>query len=200
MRNILCFFLLLFPLHAALAQTTEVDLPGSVTAQATRKYKNLSPDEKCTKIDFRVLHGCLEARFFDPSARVYFDTGTDGANEIDIFNNGGLNATIDFVSIYIPWRLGRGRYYDVWSWGPLFGAGISAAPQDSEDGTQKASDSPVVLFSTGLMLEYKFEDGPSFGFEVGYALGFSSDESLSNNNDNAAYVGLKINIPTSQRE
>lgn len=152
---------------------------------------------KCSKFDYRTIHGCLEARFFDPSARVYFDSGTDDPNEIDIFNDGGLSATIDFASIYLPWRFGRSKFYDSWSWGPMVGLGISSPAKDSKDGTSDASDSPVVLASLGLLIEYKLNDeGAAFGVEMGKAIGFSSDESFGDNNDSATYVGLKISIPT----
>ncbi len=143
----------------------------------------------------------MEARFFDPSARVYFDSGTDSADEIDLFNDGNINLSLDFVSLYIPWRLGKGAFYDKWSWGPMGGVGISSAAKDSENGATKASGAPVVLFSLGMMLEYKFNEGPSFGFELGRAIGFTSDESFGeNNNDSANYVGLKITIPTEKRK
>ncbi len=152
---------------------------------------------KCSPCDYRTFHLCIQARFFDPSARVYFDTGNDDTGEVDLFNNGGLSPTIDFAAVYVPWRFGRSSYYDSWSWGPLVGVGMSAAAEDSEDGTQQASNAPVVLFSAGLMLEYKFASGPSFGFELGWATGFSSDESFGDADDSATYVGLKINIPIS---
>ncbi|MBT5106121.1 MAG: hypothetical protein HOM20_08035 [Porticoccaceae bacterium] len=155
---------------------------------------------KCTEFDYRSVHGCLETRFFDPSARVYFDTGNDDLDEIDLFNDGGLNATIDFVSLYLPWRFGRSSYYDQWTLGPMLGVGISSPAQDSADGTAQASGAPVVLVSYGGMIEYKIgEGGASFGFEIGRATGFSSDESLGDTTDSATYVGLKINIPTSSR-
>lgn len=150
---------------------------------------------KCTTADFRTFHGCLELRFFDPSARVYFDTGTDDPNEVDVFRDGNLNVTVDLVSIYLPWRLGRAEFYDRWSWGPVVGAGIGAAAEDPESGTTNASSAPVVLLSAGGMIEYKLESGTSFAFETGYSIGFSSDESLGDINDSAVFVGIRINVP-----
>ncbi len=50
------------------------------------------------------------------------------------------------------------------------------------------------------MLEYKFKNGPSFGFEMGKAKAYSSDESFADNSDEAKYVGLKLNIPMEQKE
>lgn len=172
---------------------------GNVERDGNRLYKadgkSFPWKCKCSEYDYRTLHLCIEARFFDPSARIYFDTGDDNAGEVDVFNDGGLNPSIDFIAVYIPWRLGRAEYFDSWSWGPMGGVGISSAAQDSENGTNEASDAPVVLVSGGFLLEYKFESGPSFGFEIGKAIGFTSDESIGNIDDDATYVGLKINIP-----
>lgn len=154
------------------------------------------PELKCTKEDKRTFHGCIDPRFLYPSTRVYFDSGTDSADKADLFNDGNINLTLDVVTLYFPWRMGRGEFYDNWSWGPTISAGISSASKDSKDGSEEASNAPVVLFSAGLMLEYKFsEDGPYFAFEVGRAYGFSSDESFGDNSDDATYVGLKVTIP-----
>lgn len=155
---------------------------------------------KCTSVDYRTIHGCLQLRFFDPSARIYFDTGNDDPNEIDIFHDGNLNLTVDLASIYFPWRLGRSEYFDDWSWGPVLGAGIGAAAKDSEDGSMEASDAPIVLFSGGLMLEYRLQGGPSFAFEGGYSRGYTTDESVDDSDDSALYVGLRINVPLGQKK
>ncbi|MEM1081952.1 MAG: hypothetical protein AAGH65_10265, partial [Pseudomonadota bacterium] len=83
----------------------------SVTIINHRIYKK--PDHpyptmaKCSPYDGRIFHFCPEARFFNPSARVYFDVGNDDIDEVDLFNDGGVNATIDFVSFYLPWRFGN---------------------------------------------------------------------------------------------
>ncbi|MEM6514007.1 MAG: hypothetical protein AAF660_13420 [Pseudomonadota bacterium] len=154
---------------------------------------------KCTNVDYRVWHGCLELRFFDPSARVYFDNGTDSPDEVDIFNDGALNLTVDLASIYFPWRLGRGKYYDSWSWGPVIGAGLGTSAEDSADG-ESSSDAPVVFFSGGLMLEYKLESEIAFAFEVGRSIGFSSDESFGDFDDTATYAGIRINVPLGAKQ
>lgn len=151
---------------------------------------------KCTSFDYRTFHLCIRPRFFEPSARVYFDTGEDDEGEVDIFDDGGLTPTIDFAALYVPWRLGQAEYFDSWSWGPLVAVGIGSSADDSEDGTVEASDVPVVMFSYGFVLEYELEGGTSFAFEIGRATGFSPDESLSDGDDSATYVGLKINVPT----
>ncbi len=46
--------------------------------------------------------GSFEARFFKPSARVYFDLGEDKKDEVDIYNNGRLTTTITAVEIFQP--------------------------------------------------------------------------------------------------
>ncbi|MDJ0907171.1 MAG: hypothetical protein QNI96_14215 [Woeseiaceae bacterium] len=155
---------------------------------------------KCSSVDFRTIHACPQLRFFDPSVRVYFDTGTDDPDEIDIFNDGNLNLAVDLASIYWPWRLGRAEYFDNWSWGPVVGAGIGAPASDSSDGTTQASGAPIVMFSGGMMLEYELDSGPSFAFEAGYTIGYSSDESLGDADDSAAYVGLRINVPLAEKK
>lgn len=151
---------------------------------------------KCTKYDYRTIHGCFKLSFFDPSARVYFDSNdSDGA--LDIFNDGNLNASINFVSAYVPWRFGRSEYFDAFSWGPALGVGVGAPARDGEDESEKSDGAPVVLFSAGFQFEYSLTDkGASVSFEVGRAVGFSSDESFKKSDDHATYVGLKIKIPT----
>jgi len=155
---------------------------------------------KCTDADYRTFHGCLELRFFDPSARVYFDTGSDDEGEVDLFNDGKLNISVDLVSIYVPWRLGKSSFYDKWSWGPVIGAGLGAPAKDSEDGSVEASGAPVVLFSLGGMMQYRLESGPSFSFEAGYSRGFTSDESVDDSDDSASYVGIRINVPIGEKD
>jgi hypothetical protein len=150
---------------------------------------------KCSKFDFRTIHGCLKVSYFQPSARIYIDRGTDDDDEIDIFDNGTLNLSLDFVTIHLPWRFGRAEYYDVWSWGPFIGAGIGQPASDSEDGTKEASSAPVALISFGLLFQYKIE-GASFGLEIGSITGFSADEDLADTTDSATFMGIKINIPT----
>ena len=150
---------------------------------------------KCTKYDYRIFHFCLESRFFEPSARIYFDMGKDDQDEIDIFNDENLDVNLDIVAFYVPWRLGGNPLFDAWSWGPMLGVGISSRAQDSEDRTKTASSAPVVTVSYGGMVQYILKnDGASFGFEIGRATGFSSDESFGDINDSATYVGIRINI------
>ncbi|RYY74051.1 MAG: hypothetical protein EOO52_14340 [Gammaproteobacteria bacterium] len=151
-------------------------------------------DLKCGPHDYRTLHFCPKITFFSPAARVYFDSG-DADDKLDMFNDGNLNANIDFVSIYVPLRFGRSQFYDSISWGPALGVGISA-PAKSDD-AEKATGAPVVLASLGFQFEYALgSNGSSCSFELGRAIGFSSDESLNKVSDQATYVGLKIKIAT----
>ena len=42
-----------------------------------------------------------EAEYFKPSARIYFDTGTDDEDEIDLFQD-GVSPAVDFLAINWP--------------------------------------------------------------------------------------------------
>lgn len=42
-----------------------------------KRHRDFPWQLKCTSVDRRIFTGCLEARFFDPSTRVYFDGGSD---------------------------------------------------------------------------------------------------------------------------
>ena len=152
---------------------------------------------KCSKFDFRPWHGCISVSYFQPSTRVYLDSGKDDVDEIDIFNDGSMNLALDFVTVHIPWRFGRSRYFDAWTLGPFVGAGIGQPPKDSADGTVDASNAPVALFSAGLLFQYKL-DSASFGLELGGIRGYSSDENFADTTDSAAFLGIKISIPTSK--
>lgn len=43
-----------------------------------------------------------EAEYFTPSARIYFDTGSDEDDEIDLYQDGSLGAAVDFLGINWP--------------------------------------------------------------------------------------------------
>ncbi|PCJ18125.1 MAG: hypothetical protein COB04_07635 [Gammaproteobacteria bacterium] len=193
-------FLCLFTFNATAENSPILDHPATSSEIAGEDIIDLRPNIKrdhgstpssrqCLATDVRVFHNCFEARFLKPGARVYFDTGADSKDEIDIFENGEFNPTVDVASIYLPWRFGTSSYFDPWSWGPLLGVGISTQTKESL--------APVVLASYGLLVEYTIGvKGASFGLELGRAIGFSSDESFEDNTDSATYVGLKITIPT----
>ncbi|MCH7911350.1 MAG: hypothetical protein IIB38_17265, partial [Candidatus Hydrogenedentes bacterium] len=42
----------------------------------------------------------FEPRYFSPKARIYFDLGTDDADEVDLFQDGSVTPTIDFVNVF----------------------------------------------------------------------------------------------------
>lgn len=144
---------------------------------------------------FSITRWCPQVSLFDPSARIYFDTGEDDEGEVDIFDDGSLSATIDFASLYFPFEL-----FDTieeFTFGPSFGVGISGPAQDSKDGSQQASSAPVFLMTGGLAFRVDIgddDDDNSISFEFGRAIGFSADESFGDNNDSATYVGFKLEI------
>jgi hypothetical protein len=196
--------------QAVASQVEEQVIPSPSRLYATdfaRMDQATKNAKKCSREDKRTFHLCPQISFFDPSARVYFDTGTDDVGEIDLFRDGSLDASLDFISVYLPLRFGPSEFADKWSWGPAVGVGLSSPADDSDDGTAKAADAPVVLMSGGLLLEYKFGgngnglDNPaSFGIEFGVARGFSASESLGDTDDTARYVGLRFTIPASGRK
>jgi hypothetical protein len=165
---------------------------GDKNKELRAKYKNL----KCSNHDKRMFSMCPEASFFDPSARIYFDLGSDDEDEVDLFNDGGLEPGLTFASVSFPWRIGRSPAYDPWSWGPEASIGISSSPGTAKVEGESSSRAAFVLVSVGLSLSYKVSPKSSFGFEAGYAVGFSTEEAVDDNNDGAFYVGVKVDIVT----
>jgi len=156
-------------------------------------------------------------RIFEPKARVYFDTGWEAADKLDLFNDGSLAPSINFLELYWarPWADGLG--HPDWRWGPNVGVGISSPADDSTDGTVQASGAPVLMLSYGLLMEFPLttrqidalrEDpaygpaaahrlrrlAPKAGVEFGYAVGVSSDETLDFSADGAIYVGVTLHV------
>lgn len=144
-------------------------------------------------------------RIFEPKARVYFDTGWEAPDKLDIFHDGSLAPAINFFELF--WQNSWGDYGQPdWRWGPCIGLGISSQAGDSEDGSLTASGAPVLMLSAGLQLEFplasqrsrfaKFDRGllPTAGVEFGYALGVSSDESLDYSADGAIFVGVSLHV------
>ena len=156
-------------------------------------------------------------RVFEPKARVYFDTGFEGASKLDIFHDGSLAPSINFLELYWarPWAEGLG--HPDWRWGPNIGVGISSRAGDSRDGSVESSGAPVLLLSYGLLFEFPLSSrqtdllradptygpaaanrlrslSPKAGVEFGYALGVSSDETLDYSADGAIYVGVTLHV------
>ena len=166
-------------------------------------YAEGPPPGEAEVIDDPTLGPTL--RIFEPKARVYFDTGWEAPDKLDIFHDGSLAPAINFFELF--WQRSWGDYGQPdWRWGPCIGLGISSQASDSEDGTLTSSGAPVLMLSTGLQFEFplasrrshfaKFDRGllPTAGVEFGYALGVSSDESLDYSADGAIYVGVSLHV------
>ncbi|HDY8128680.1 TPA: hypothetical protein RQL08_000402 [Vibrio vulnificus] len=177
------------------AKLNDLIINGEVSvSDGYRLSQAVASEWKCSLVDFRIIHGCFELRFFDPSTRVYFEREKDKAGKADLFKDGGLDVSLDFISMYFPWRFGAGHFYDRYSWGPMISAGISSSSSDTGDGA-----GAMGLVSTGMMLEYKTESKTSLAFEVGHAWGFSANEEFSSITDKAWFMGIKINVPLAER-
>lgn len=78
-----------------------------------------------------------------------------------------------------------------WAIGPRFAVGITG-PADGEE----ASGVPVVYFSAQLFADFQRggevndDEGVGMRLEVGWIIGISPDESISNNDDSAVFIGL----------
>ena len=138
---------------------------------------------------------CPQVGAFEPRARVFFDTGTDEENEVDIFQDGSLAPAIQMFSLYFAstWSKAGPRG---WTWGIELGAGITSPAQDGDDNGEQASDAPIVLYSAGLRFEFPLGRKNAFGLEYGKAIGFSTDESVNDNDDSARYAGVFFKIRT----
>lgn len=59
----------------------------------------------CDSLGVRALKS--EAEYFTPSARIYFDTGKDEDDEVDLYRDGSLSAAVDFLAIQKPFLVRR---------------------------------------------------------------------------------------------
>ncbi len=137
----------------------------------------------------------LDYRFFSPSARVFFDTGSDNADEVDVFDNGSLTASINLLELIYRYELPKAfnlRGPETLYIGPALGFGLTAPANDSEDGTVDASDAPVFLISVGIFAEIAIsaDKNKSIILEIGRVTGFSADEGVGDTDDSASYIGL----------
>lgn len=141
--------------------------------------------------------GGFDFRLFQPSAKIFFDTGSDDDDEIDIFDDGSLNASIDLVNLIYRYDTGflfhNTTESTLW-WGPSVGVGITSPADDSADGSVKASNAPVLLLSAGIFFEYDISSKTSVLIETGYVLGLTSDESFGDKTDGAIYFGLSLDF------
>ena len=160
--------------------------------------------EQFLGIDYHSLG--MKARVFKPSARVFFDTGSDDKNEIDIFKSGTLDVSLTFLELYFPsgyWFADTKDPTKVamksWRFGPALGFGSTGPGNDSEDGEKKAG-APVVLLTAGFLLELPLGISENkkeqiVGLEVGYAQGISTDEGFGDTCDGAIYAGITLLFP-----
>ena len=139
---------------------------------------------------------------FEPKVRVFFDTGNDGVGEIDIFDDGGLTAAVNFAEFTYMSIINA---ENEWTAGPAFGIGLTAPAGGSDDGSTNASGAPVVLFSLGLRGEFPFgekeaykDQEPTFlALEIGYAYGITSSEDVAGSDeagDGAIYIGFSLEL------
>ncbi len=172
------------------AQETEKRDLSEIQKDATKLHEEAETSQNAP------WWGGWKAHIMQPSLRMYFDIGTDDADEIDIYNDGSLLPTINFLELYRPIYV-KGFLLDPskeFSVGPAFGFGITAPAGDSPDGSEQADDAPVLLLSAGVLASVGITKNISVGAEVGWAWGFSADEGLNDISDSAIYVGLVLNL------
>ncbi len=150
----------------------------------------------------------VQVRLFQPKARIYFDQkkNRSGRPELDVFDDGALVPTISLLELYWPKPYAECLGQKSWSWGPALGFGLSAPAQDSA-GATASGGAPVLMLTLGFMTEIPVSDvrlasgkpagaeaqlqgATKMGMEVGCAIGFSSDESLTDVTDTAIYAGF----------
>lgn len=177
----------------------------SVSAQEAEDEEN-SDDVEETREAFQCDNGdpltrafsseCFKISWLKPSTRVYFDTGTDDEDEIDLFVDGSINVTLEVLSI--AWHkkfLGSDNY----SWGPILSAGLStpAKSPSSSAAMPGAADLPSASSAPVFMASFGFElqgVNQNVFAEVGYSQGWTADESFGDTSDGAIYVGVKFNF------
>lgn len=153
-----------------------------------------------------------EVRVFEPKARVFFDLGEERPGKLDIFHDGSLAPSINFIELYWAEHWPEGAGHQDWRWGPIIGAGISSPA--GTNGAAEATGAPVLLCSIGLQFEFVLnqqaidklreqgasprainearQESPRIGFEFGLAGGVSSDETLDFKGDGAAFAGVTL--------
>ena len=120
---------------------------------------------------------------FEPSARVYFDTGRDDDGEIDLFDDGKMAVNVSVAKFYHEAR------YDNFAVGANIQLGLAASNGES------STDAPVVTVGAGVELKvYNGEGASPLVLELGYMKGYSSEESFSggDRDDGAMYVGINF--------
>lgn len=161
-----------------------------------------------------------QVRFLQPKARVFFDLKRDNDSEFDLFRDGSILASLDVLEIYKPLKFvtdffgeERGKsmtLHDLgWRFGATMGLGITTA---LANGGNEGSGAPIGVASIGL--RYEFPIGPEppavldqsgrpirldqrtrVGFEAGFQVGTSTDESIADRFDAGFYIGMLVNTP-----
>lgn len=131
-------------------------------------------------------------RYFQPNLRIYFDLGSDEADEVDIYNDGSISPTINLLELYYRYPVNNFLANGKFSCGPVMGVGLSAPADDSEDGASNGGDAPVLMLTAGGLALFELRENMSFGIETGLALGISADEGFENITDLAIYTGIGV--------
>lgn len=123
-------------------------------------------------------------RVFTPSVRTFFDTGTDDPGEIDLYKNGTLGLSLNFISLDYMWGFKKANI------GPTFSLGLASASGEGTD------ESVVFFWGAGLRTTLKGSTNIPVNFEIGYMQGISADEKLNSTqrDDGAIYVSIDIPI------
>ena len=134
--------------------------------------------------EFGLLKNGFDYRVFTPSLRTFFDTGTDDAGEIDLYENGTLGLSLNFVSLDYMWVFNKINV------GPSLSLGLSSASGSGTD------DSAVFFWGAGLRSTLKGSSNVPISLEIGYMQGISADEKLDSTqrDDGAVYVSIDIPI------
>jgi hypothetical protein len=128
--------------------------------------------------------GAWGYQILKPSSRIYFDTGSDDPGEVDIFKDGSLGVSVDFLTISYDWGI-----TDALSIGGFVAGGISSITSESDH-------SAILMWSAGIAVGIK--DMP-FSFEAGILQGISAGETLTDKTDTALFVGMSLTKPVAKR-
>lgn len=128
--------------------------------------------------------GAWGYQILKPATRIYFDTGSDDPGELDIFKDGSIGVSVDFLNISYDWGI-----TDELTIGGFFAGGISSTTSDTDH-------SAILMWSAGVAVGIK--DMP-FAFEAGVLQGISASETLSDKTDTALFVGISLTKPVAKR-
>ena len=135
-----------------------------------------------------------EFHYFEPKARVFFDSGRDDPDEVDVFQDGGLTVALDLAEVYWRCTWDVKHWVKEWTFGPALSLGMSGPGGESADSSAGASAAPVLLISAGGQIEFPVRDSENLiiVLDGGIAVGFSADEGFTDLNDVAYFVGFTV--------